>query len=176
MVRHRFRTPAVSSFVMSTIMKIAKLCRLVVIGTTLVLGIGPAMAGNPCMVLLDPAIRHTNGVPIATSEPLRNGSMSWNCNPDFMGYCGGKYYWPCLESLRFYRVRAATKGCVTPYEHTYEWYAGQVCPPCEVESTFDGLEAPGFSNLGELPNGMLMPGAPTGAPSANSSRTQGLGR
>ncbi|QDU54738.1 hypothetical protein [Aeoliella mucimassa] len=138
-------------------MTIAKLCRPLMV--CLLFGVAThASAGNCYKVLVDPGTRHTNGIPMATSEPLRGPSVSWNCNPDRLGYCGGRYYVPCVDSLRPSRVWAAAHGNLTPPQHTYNWNANLMCPPCDQESSFDGIEPAGFSQLGELPNNMMMPG------------------
>lgn len=122
-----------------------------------------SLGGGIC---LDPAIRHTNGMPIASSEPLRTNSVSWTCNPDNLGYCGGHYYWPCCDSLRPSRLWAAAHGCYTPAQHHYRWYAGHFCPPGEAPSEWQGIESTGMSTLGQLPNAVLVPGAPGAAPLA----------
>lgn len=109
-----------------------------------------AEIGNP---LLDPNIRHTNGMPIASSEPRRTSSVAWQCNPDKLGYCGGHYYWPCCDSLRPRRIWAGCQGCYTPMElRGYGTYIGSVCPPSDGVASMEGIEPAGMSMLGELPN------------------------
>lgn len=109
-------------------------------------------------LLLDPGIRHTNGMALASTEPLRTNSMSWQCNPDNLGYCGGHYYIPCCDSLRRHRLADAARGCYTPREHRrYQWYSGY--GGADVSGAMDGIESAGMSTLGRLPNDMLAPGS-----------------
>lgn len=131
------------------------------VGYALLLGLGctlfapSSVAGT---LLLDPAVRHTNGLPIASSSPLRNSSVDWTCNPDKLGWCGGQYYIPCLDSIRPSRIAA-----------DYRRHHGAPCagplassPSIGSPGTADGLEQPGMVPLGSLPNdglasGMLIP-------------------
>lgn len=114
--------------------------------------------------LLDPAIRHTNGMPIASSEPRRNSSVTWTCNPDKLGYCGGKYYWPCCDSVRCRPMIDAYRGCYTPVQlRGYKTFIGTVCPPGSAPSAMDGFEPVGMTTLGSVPNNCMTPGAGMGS-------------
>ncbi len=139
-----------------------------------VLGALSSVSNAHCPCLLDPVIRHTNGMPIATSQPCRTNSVSWTCNPDQLGYCGGRYYWPCVDSMRCYRLRDAAHGCYTPAEHRrYKAYIGCVCPVGQpYASTQAGIEPTGMAELGQIPNDALSLGG-IGAPVA---RPAGVGR
>lgn len=122
----------------------------------------PAAAeiGNP---LLDPGIRHTNGMPIASSEPRRNSSVTWQCNPDHVGQCGCRYYWPCCDSLLPGRVYSACQGCYTPRQlRGYGTYIGSVCPPPCDAASLDGIEPTGMNLLGQLPNDAAAAGSVIG--------------
>lgn len=110
-------------------------------------------------VLLEPATRHTNGIPMARSEPRRTTSVTWQCNPENLGYCGCHYYWPCCESLRPRNVWDAAHARYTPREfRSYKSYAGCVCPAGVECSGIDGIEPPGMVQLGQVSNTLVTPG------------------
>lgn len=118
-----------------------------------------AQAGN---AWIDPAIRHTNGMPIASSEPRRTSSVNWTCNPDKIGYCGGYYYRPCIDSIRLGRLQAAANGCYTPAGQRYRSYIGTICPLGEAAGGVEGIEPVGMTPLGQLPNDRAELGAGPG--------------
>lgn len=128
-----------------------------------------------CPVLLDPAIRHTNGIPIASSEPHRNSSVNWTCNPDKLGYCGGRYYWPCCDSVHLRQLAAAAHGCYTPPCTRYQTHVGSVCPPGQLPAGMEGIESVGMTPLGELPNDAMGMGG-LGGPSVPAVPALGAGR
>lgn len=49
--------------------------------------------------LLDPVVTHTNGMPLASSTPYRSHIAAYQCDPNRVGCCGGRYNLPCLNSL-----------------------------------------------------------------------------
>lgn len=49
--------------------------------------------------LLDPVVTHTNGMPLASTTPLRSHNVNYQCDPDRVGCCGGRYNLPCVNSL-----------------------------------------------------------------------------
>lgn len=49
--------------------------------------------------ILDPVTTHTNGMPLASSQPERSHNAYYKCDPDRTGCCGGRYNFACLNSL-----------------------------------------------------------------------------
>lgn len=113
---------------------------------------------------LEPAIHHTNGMRVASSEAQRCPSVNWSCNPDHLGYCSGYYFRPCLDSLRVNRIAGAREGCYSLHNGPYSTSIHQVCPEYEPAGQFDGIEATGATLLGNIPNDMLGPGLGPGQP------------
>lgn len=138
-----------------TIMNIVKFCQLAALSIVATAACAAPADAQCCRFLLDPAIRHTNGMPIASSEPRRNSSVTWTCNPDKIGYCGGCYYRPCCDSLSCRAIAAACRGCYFPRGYHYRTYIGSVCPPQGSTGGYDGIEPVGMNTLGELPNDIL---------------------
>ncbi|MGI9456625.1 MAG: hypothetical protein ACR2NU_08690 [Aeoliella sp.] len=120
-----------------------------------------ANAGNAC---LHPAIKHTNGMRIASSEPHRASSVEWQCNPDKLGYCGGVYYLPCIDSIRCSNIRRARHGC---YSHSCGHYRSSACGVERFEvagDRFEGVEPAGMAELGQLSNDLVGIGLGVAAP------------
>ena len=102
--------------------------------------------------LIDPQIYHTNRMPIASSEPHRNGSVCWTCNPDHWGYCGGCYK----------RILLAPRGDRSQC-NCESMRAVACCPNCQrqiwqsqpsqigFDTSIDGLEGADNVMLGEIP-------------------------
>jgi hypothetical protein len=146
-------------------MSVRSTCLEIVAVLLLLAASSTTLAQQPCRgcCLLDPAIRHTNGMPIASSEPRRNSSVTWTCNPDKLGYCGGKYYLPCCDSVRCGPMLDAYRGCYTPVQlRGYKTFIGTVCPPGEAAMTMDGFEPVGMTTLGAVPNNYMTPGGAPG--------------
>ncbi len=140
--------------------------RLSVTRTLGLLTLGLALIGasesTAVSILLDPAVRHTNGMRTATSKPLRASSVNWTCNPDKLGYCGGVYYWPCIDSIRPSKWKQAGQGCGSPSHGTYRSYG---CGPTgypSAELPATSIESAGMTSLGQIPSSPL--GISIGAP------------
>ncbi|MEN0109862.1 MAG: hypothetical protein AAF805_03980 [Planctomycetota bacterium] len=95
--------------------------------------------------LLDPVVTHTNGMRLASTTPLRSHHVYWQCDPNHTGYCGGRYYTHCRNSLRGVGERCH----------------GEFCPPYTDSSgatlnhthhAIDGLENADAASLGTLPS------------------------
>ena len=60
--------------------------------------------------LLDPVTTYTNGMPLASSTPLRSHNVYYQCDLERVGCCGGRYNLPCMNSL-LYPNSCATGRC-----------------------------------------------------------------
>lgn len=73
------------------------------IASTLLLVFGPlatlSSAWAPC--LLDPVTTYTNGLPLASTDPMRTHNFNYGCDPYRVGCCGGHYLCPCLKGALF---------------------------------------------------------------------------
>lgn len=149
-----------------SVFRLGTSCLLVVVW--IVVGSASVLAGN---VFLDPGIRHTNGMRIASSEPQRAPSVYWSCNPEKIGYCGGNYYRPCIDSMRPTSLMAGYRGCYSQMPGRYNPRPCPVGPRCSEElSSADGLEQPGMTQLGQLRSVGISQGAPQGVPQVFPSR------
>lgn len=122
---------------------------------------------------LEPAVHHTNGMRVASSEAQRTASVNYRPNPDHLGYCSGYYFRPCLDSLRGNRIEAAKRGCYSLHCGPYTTSVLDVCPnDCQklvpVVGSTDGVEPEGVAMLGNIPNEVIGVGigggVPAGAP------------
>ena len=113
--------------------------------------------------LLDPVTTYTNGMPLASSTPLRSHNVNYRCDPDRSGCCGGRYNFPCLNSL------CHPDNCCTgsrPMQHE-GW--GMHATAGVVE----GVEVTRFEQLGTVPAVDLLPAGPA-APASRPSLLQQL--
>lgn len=140
-------------------MRILKVCQLSFVLAVFALASSTQVEAKVGCVMLDPGTRHTNGMPIARSEPQRTNSVTWQCNPDNLGYCGCRYYWPCCATLRPRNVCDAARGHYTPRQlRGYKSYAGCVCPEHTEFAGIDGIEPPGMVQVGQVSNSLATPG------------------
>ena len=60
----------------------------------------PVVASADCTPL-DPVTTFTNGMLLPSATPLRSHNVYYQCDPDRIGCCGGRYVTPCLNSLLY---------------------------------------------------------------------------
>ncbi len=108
---------------------------------------------------LDPVTTYTNGMPLASSTPLRSHNAYYQCDPNRGGCCGGRYNLPCLNSLLW-----PNDCCTASRPAPLGAYGGET-----PLGGLDGVEAVRFQQLGSVPAATLtnpggQPAAPTPTP------------
>ena len=130
------------------------LSSFVVPSAVLALALSAAECRAQVSCLLDPVITHTNGVRLASSTPERSHNMYWQCDPNHIGYCGGRMYGPCRNDLRSLGTRPM--GCL-PLP------PGPAPGPVRSHTmhAMDGIEQEDGATLGAIPF-IVVPGAAAG--------------
>ncbi|MEM8864595.1 MAG: hypothetical protein AAGF31_03510 [Planctomycetota bacterium] len=101
----------------------------------------PMVAAAAQYPLLDPVTTYTNGMPLASTTPMRSHNVYYRCDPDRVGCCGGRYNRPCINSLV-----CPDSCCVrSPMPAT-----SRLTDTMMVEST--ELDPAQFERLGTIPN------------------------
>lgn len=59
----------------------------------------PIVASAFTLSPIDPVTTYTNGMPLASSDPLRSHDVYYRCDAQRVGCCGGHYNLPCCNSL-----------------------------------------------------------------------------
>jgi len=77
-----------------------------------------APAGDFASRMLDPVTTYTNGMPLASSTPLRSHNVYYLCDRERVGCCGGRYNLPCVNSLLYPNsCCAGRRGMQDAWEH-----------------------------------------------------------
>ncbi len=133
--------------------------RFLVLRTVVTVAALPA-TGLGAGFLLDPIVTYTNGMPLASSTSLRSHNVYWQCDPEHIGQCDGRYNCPCLNDLHCRRSpRFGNTGPV----------------PGRSEHLPDGMEAEDGAVLGVVsidpsaPHRDIVPPAAPPAAAAGSS-------
>ena len=109
---------------------------------------------------IDPVTTYTNGMPLASSTPLRSHNVYYGCDPDRAGCCGGRYNWPCLNSIT--NPNTCCTGAKAP---SYEGWGTEAAVPAIA-----GVEAVRVQELGTVPAMAIINGPqPGGQPAGGAS-------
>lgn len=114
---------------------------------------------------IDPVTTHTNGMPLASTTPLRSHHAYYQCDPDRVGCCNGRYNLPCINSL------ICPDTCCTGNRGAgcAEWGLGS------EGAAIEGVETVSVQQLGSVPAPMIAgPGQPA-AGAANPSLLNRIG-
>ncbi|MEM6330340.1 MAG: hypothetical protein AAF790_08830 [Planctomycetota bacterium] len=110
------------------------------------------LVASACDPVYDPVTTYTNGMPLASSTPLRSHNAYYQCDPGHTGCCGGRYNRPCLNSL--WRPNSCSTGS-RPAPH------GAFAPE-QPATVMQGVEPTKFEVLGTVPAMGLGIGGPGG--------------
>lgn len=98
-----------------------------------------SQAGAWTCCLMDPVTTYTNGMALPSTDPMRSHNVYWKCDPYRRGCCGNCYHYVWAKHAIF--PNKCGRDC-----------RGPVCEDCSHRAgSFEGVEAAGVVNLGQLP-------------------------
>lgn len=109
--------------------------------------------------MFDPVVTYTNGMPLASSTPLRSHKYNYTCDADRINWCGGYMHGPIRSSNANTVNLLAQKLHDKRGGHRNPNYLG---PDDCASHALDGLEGPGAQPLGHIPaplGGAMTPAA-----------------
>ncbi len=124
-----------------------------------------AIAEVPGTCLFDPVVTYTNGMPLASSTPLRSHKYNYQCDPNRMGWCDGYMHgpWRASNASTYNLIAQKLRGKQGQRRHS-----NYLSPDDGASHALDGLEGPGAQPLGHIPAPMGGAATPAAASLSNS--------